>query len=104
MLRSLREVNVDHLQVGWFQASTPLPFMTEDFIFSQHDFQQQLPQSVVLVYGLLRLDLISSIQGIYIILYVYIYYLINFFGRCFFSLRPRTISTRIFGTESLPHL
>lgn len=58
MLRHLREVNMDHLQVGWFQASTPLPFMTEDFVYSQVGFQQQLPQAVVLVF-----DTVRSTQG-----------------------------------------
>ena len=51
MLRLLREVNIDHLQVGWYQSSNLGAFLTEDFISIQYQHQSNIEESVVLIYG-----------------------------------------------------
>eukprot|EP00047_Mylnosiga_fluctuans_P002225 m.223704 g.223704 ORF g.223704 m.223704 type:complete len:322 (-) comp10964_c0_seq1:76-1041(-) len=54
MMRNLREVNVDHLQVGWYQASNLGSFLTEEFIATQVDYQMQTPEAVALIYDAIR--------------------------------------------------
>jgi translation initiation factor 3 subunit H len=54
MLRCLREVNVDHLQVGWYTATYLGEYMSERMIQPQFDFQSQIEESVALVYDPVR--------------------------------------------------
>ena len=49
MLRCLREVNVDHLQVGWYTSTYLGEYMSERMIQPQFDFQSQIEESVALV-------------------------------------------------------
>ena len=51
MLRKLREVNVDHFHVGWYQSTFLGSFLNKNFIESQFDYQQMAEESVVIVYG-----------------------------------------------------
>lgn len=51
MLRKLREVNVDHFHVGWYQSTFLGTFLNRIFVESQFDYQQMADESVVIVYG-----------------------------------------------------
>jgi hypothetical protein len=63
MLRSIRDVNLDHLVVGWYQvvslsllcltlqSANMGSFLTEDFVLTQFEYQDDIPEAVVLVYG-----------------------------------------------------
>lgn len=50
MLRCLREVNVDHQQVGWYQSTFLGAHMDADLIQSQFAFQSETAESVVLIF------------------------------------------------------
>eukprot|EP00053_Salpingoeca_punica_P013133 m.118383 g.118383 ORF g.118383 m.118383 type:complete len:339 (+) comp16116_c0_seq1:96-1112(+) len=54
MMRLLREVNVDHMQVGWYQISSLGAFLSEDLIAVQYDYQNALEETVVLIYDPVR--------------------------------------------------
>uniref|UniRef100_A0A7M5X1J2 Eukaryotic translation initiation factor 3 subunit H n=2 Tax=Clytia hemisphaerica TaxID=252671 RepID=A0A7M5X1J2_9CNID len=54
MLRKLREVNVDHFHVGWYQSTFLGSFLNKNFIESQFDYQQMAEESVVIVYDPLQ--------------------------------------------------
>lgn len=58
MLRCLREVNVDHLQVGWYTSTYLGAYMTESMIQPQFEFQSQIEESIALVY-----DPVKTAQG-----------------------------------------
>lgn len=59
MLRCLRDVNVDHTAVGWYQSVSLDAFLQPSFIESQASYQAELPNSCVLVYDHMR-----SAQGV----------------------------------------
>jgi translation initiation factor 3 subunit H len=54
MLKCLREVNVDHLQVGWYQTTILGAHLTRELIETQYDHQKQIEESVVLIYDPVR--------------------------------------------------
>lgn len=54
MLRKLREVNVDHFHVGWYQSTFLGTFLNRIFVESQFDYQQMADESVVIVYDPLQ--------------------------------------------------
>jgi len=54
MLKCLREVNVDHLQVGWYQTTPLGSYLTEQLIQTQYEYQKQIEESVVLIYDPVR--------------------------------------------------
>ena len=51
MMRKLREVNVDHFHVGWYQSTCLGSFLNRNFVESQFHYQRSIEESVVLVYG-----------------------------------------------------
>jgi len=54
MLRCLREVNVDHLQVGWYTSTYLGSYISEALIQPQFEFQSQIEESIALVYDPVR--------------------------------------------------
>jgi len=58
MMRKLRDVNVDHFHVGWYQSVFLGAFMNRGFVDSQFHYQDSIAESVVLVY-----DPLQSQQG-----------------------------------------
>ena len=54
MLKALREVNVDNNVVGWYQSTYLGSYCTKDTILHQFEFQENLPNSVVLIYDCVR--------------------------------------------------
>lgn len=54
MLKCLREVNVDHHQVGWYQTTVLGAHLTSDMIQRQYEYQKQIEESVVLIYDPVR--------------------------------------------------
>ncbi|KAK2723040.1 eukaryotic translation initiation factor 3 subunit H-like [Artemia franciscana] len=53
-MRLLRKVNVDHLQVGWYQSTQQGQFLTPAFLDSQYTYQTTIEDSIVLVYDPLK--------------------------------------------------
>ncbi|EDQ87737.1 uncharacterized protein MONBRDRAFT_9558 [Monosiga brevicollis MX1] len=58
MMRWLREVNVDHMNVGWYQAADMGTFFDEDVAAVQFQHQRHMAESVVLIY-----DPVLTLQG-----------------------------------------
>jgi translation initiation factor 3 subunit H len=58
MMRWLRDVNVDHMQVGWYQVAELGSFFDETVASVQFAHQSQIEESVVLVY-----DPVSTSHG-----------------------------------------
>eukprot|EP00794_Sanderia_malayensis_P004651 gene4651-5259_t len=58
MMRKLRDVNVDHLHVGWYQSTYLGSFLNKNFVESQYNYQSSIEESVVLVY-----DPLKTLQG-----------------------------------------
>jgi len=54
MMRSLRHVNIDHLQVGWYQSSIHGNFINKAFLDSQFSYQSAIEESIVLMYDPLK--------------------------------------------------
>ncbi|XP_066273350.1 eukaryotic translation initiation factor 3 subunit H-B-like [Branchiostoma lanceolatum] len=50
MMRSLRHVNIDHLHVGWYQSTVHGAFLNRALLDSQFSYQNEIEESVVLVY------------------------------------------------------
>ena len=50
-MRRLRAVNVDHLQVGWYQSTYLGSFVNKTLLDSQFSYQSSIEESVVLIYG-----------------------------------------------------
>jgi len=50
MMRKLRDVNVDHFQVGWYQSTFLGSFLNRSFVESQYHYQKSIEESVVIVY------------------------------------------------------
>jgi len=59
MLRKLRDVNVDHFSVGWYQSSLLSQFLNRTLVESQYHYQKSIEESVVIVY-----DPLQTNQGI----------------------------------------
>lgn len=59
MMRKLRDVNVDHFHVGWYQSTFLSSFLTGPFVTSQFNYQASINESVVLNY-----DPLQTHQGI----------------------------------------
>ena len=54
MMKALREVNVDNNVVGWYQSTYLGSYCTRDTILHQFEFQENLPNCVVLIYDGVR--------------------------------------------------
>jgi len=54
MLRLLREVNVDINTVGWYQSTYLGSFVSDSLVETQFSYQENIPQSVCIVYDPLR--------------------------------------------------
>ena len=50
-MASLRKVNADYHQVGWYQSTYLGSHFTKDFFDSHILYQMEIEESVVLVYG-----------------------------------------------------
>ncbi len=50
MVRNLRQVNIDHMHVGWYQSGTAGNFISRTLLDSQLNYQESIAESVVLVY------------------------------------------------------
>lgn len=51
MMKYLRSINMDHMQVGWYRAS---PFdlnVIKEMLDSQYTYQKQIHESVGLLFG-----------------------------------------------------
>merc|ERR1739838_177098 len=59
MMRKLRDVNVDHFQVGWYQSTFLSTFLNRNFVEVQYHYQKSIEESVVIVY-----DPLQTNQGI----------------------------------------
>ena len=51
MLSNLRKVNADYHQVGWYQSTYLGPHFSQVFLESHFQYQQEIEESVVLIYG-----------------------------------------------------
>jgi translation initiation factor 3 subunit H len=51
-MTNLREVNIDSNVVGWYQTGFFGSFLTESLIESQATYQSQIPNSIMIIYGL----------------------------------------------------
>ena len=74
MLRKLREVNVDHFHVGWYQSTFLGTFLNKVFVESQFDYQQMANESVVIVYG----KSIDLLHVFVMLLWSFVEYLLTF--------------------------
>jgi len=54
MLRKLRDVNVDHFEVGWYQSTSLSRFLDRNFVEAQFHYQKSIEESVVIVYDPLQ--------------------------------------------------
>lgn len=54
MMRKLRDVNVDHFQVGWYQSTFLGSFLNRNFVDPQYHYQKSIEESVVIVYDPLQ--------------------------------------------------
>jgi hypothetical protein len=50
-MRCLRDVNVDHNTVGWYQSTYLGSFVNPTLVQTQFNYQQDLGQQIVVVYG-----------------------------------------------------
>lgn len=51
MMKSLRQVNVDHYHVGWYQSSDVGNFLSLPLLESQFHCQTSIEESIVLIFG-----------------------------------------------------
>jgi len=54
MMRHLRQVNIDHLHVGWYQSTYYGGYLNKTLLDSQFSYQNSIEESVVLIYDPLR--------------------------------------------------
>jgi len=54
MLRCLREVNVDNNNVGWYSSTYMGSFLNEQTIETQYNYQERIPNCVVVIYDPLK--------------------------------------------------
>lgn len=57
MMKRLRDVNADYMQIGWYQVSELGSFFDSDVTSVQFEHQSATQESIVLVYGVLLLSL-----------------------------------------------
>ena len=50
-MKSLREVNIDHNSVGWYQSAQLGAYVSQQLIETQFAYQQDIPNSVCIIYG-----------------------------------------------------
>lgn len=50
-LKTFRHLNIDHLIVGWYQSSLFSSFVNKNFIEDHFMYQNEIKESVVLIYG-----------------------------------------------------
>lgn len=53
-MRCLRAVNVDNNTVGWYQSTYLGSFINDALIETQFNYQENIPQSVCIIYDPLR--------------------------------------------------
>eukprot|EP00003_Mantamonas_plastica_P029976 TRINITY_DN7248_c0_g1_i3.p1 TRINITY_DN7248_c0_g1~~TRINITY_DN7248_c0_g1_i3.p1 ORF type:complete len:650 (-),score=225.62 TRINITY_DN7248_c0_g1_i3:23-1972(-) len=58
MMRALREVNVDYIQVGWYQCNVLSDFFSEATLQHQAAIQEELPNAVAIVF-----DPVQALKG-----------------------------------------
>ena len=51
MMRRLRQVNVDHQHVGWYQSSQFGNFLSPQLLESQFSYQTSIDESICLIFG-----------------------------------------------------
>ena len=51
MMRRLRQVNVDHQHVGWYQSSQFGNFLSPQLLESQFSYQTSIEESICLIFG-----------------------------------------------------
>ena len=51
VLKKLRAINVDYLQVGWYQSTYLGSHVSREFLESHFRYQQAIEESVVIIYG-----------------------------------------------------
>lgn len=56
MMRCLREVNVDHLQVGLYHSASMGAYFSEELVQTQFEHQNEIEESVVLIYDPVRAE------------------------------------------------
>lgn len=54
MMKKLRNVNVDHLHVGWYQSTYFGMYLNKALLDSQFNYQNSIEESIVLIYDPLR--------------------------------------------------
>lgn len=59
MMRKLRDINVDHFEVGWYQSTFLGKFLDRNFTEAQFHYQKSIEESVVIVY-----DPLQTNQGV----------------------------------------
>lgn len=70
MMKSLRQVNVDHYHVGWYQSSDVGNFLSLPLLESQFHYQTSIEESVVLIFGLYLIKIFHQIIYLFIIILV----------------------------------
>jgi hypothetical protein len=51
MITELREVNVDHMSVGWYRVSDMGTFYDMDVATTLLEWQSEIAETVILIYG-----------------------------------------------------
>jgi translation initiation factor 3 subunit H len=59
MMRCLRDVNIDHNAVGWYQSTYLGSYVDQALIQTQFSYQQNIPQSVIIIYGAFATTIMS---------------------------------------------
>jgi translation initiation factor 3 subunit H len=54
IMRNLRQVNIDHLHVGWYQSTYFASFINRALLESQYNYQSSIEESIVLIYDPLK--------------------------------------------------
>ena len=65
MLSHLRKVNADYHQVGWYQSTYLGPHFSQVFLESHFQYQLEIEESVVLIYGRQCLSITQYISVYY---------------------------------------
>lgn len=52
----MREVNTEHQMVGWYKVAEMGAFYNEQVVRTQHEWQSEAPEALLLVYGQLKED------------------------------------------------
>ena len=57
MMKALRDVKVDNNSIGWYQCTYLGSYCTKDTIQNQLEFQESIPNSVLIIYDGVRTSL-----------------------------------------------